>query len=470
MIIQIINKGDGMNIIEDYSECKINGLNYVREIKSEDGKYIGYLLIDNNNKPVKDVYNYLEYMKNKHGCSRNTLKRFVYDILYLYDFLLINELDVELFDYSAMKGFINAYLKNINPSFRTRDCIERSMLKKIPLLPDYKCTNVSRLKTELAGGLSDTSISRIVSFVRDYFIFLHSEMKRDINLNNLFNYTEEKTCNEEVLLGHLPIVYKGYSARGILKACNINLAKVNKIKPISEECIFTRQEIQLFFNEVESISSPAYQLLFYLLDNTGMRVSEALAFKFYGISIGNAGFDLKTMKSQLVLENEKDDLWQANVLIDPNDPPDLRVKNNKERSIPIIDSTGRLKSLVINAIHYRDYIMKKKRKSHNYLFINRNGERLKQGRTLQHFYEIFTKAGMQKRIGTGQLTIHSLRHTYASEYVSKLKARNCDVELELLSSILGHSSAKTTKSTYVHFFKEEILELLKRMEKSEKQP
>jgi integrase len=462
IIKHIINRGDSMNIIQDYCKQKINGLNYVRELKDEGGNRNGYLLIDNFNRPIRDVYDYLRYINNKLGCSLNSMKRFTYDIAYFYDFLLINNLDVELIDYSLLNHFI-AYLRKIDPSYKARDCINRSMIREIPILLEYKFENIKILDDKKINGLSDGSISRIMNYVKNFMEYLKIEKRYDIDLASLFmsyNNKNSRTRNRFDI---------GYSVNGILKACKVKVKNPNKVSPIDAAHVFLQTEKALFFETLYNISMPMYQLLFYLLSVTGMRIAEALALKLYRIDKNNNGFEFKSMSSSIVLENDKENLWRVYIIIDPNDPPDLKVKNNKERSIPIYDGAGQLRSLLTNALYYREYKTRKKKKTHNYLFINRNGDRMRAGRVLQHFYEILDSAGLHNRKGGGQLVVHSFRHTYASEYISKLKAIGFDIELEMLSEILGHSNSQTTKSTYIHFFEHEILELLKKMEISQKQ-
>jgi integrase len=452
-----------MSNIQDYSKIKINGLHYVREVKDEEGNRSGYLLIDNHNKPIRDIYDYLKYMKNKQGCSLNSLKRFAYDIAYFYDFMLINNLDVELIDYEALNNFITHYLKKIDPKFKVIDSIDRSLLREIPILPEFKLENVKVLNDRKSKRLSDNSITRIINYVKDLLIFLKMEKKYEINLISLFGkYNSKRSRNR----------YSSdisYSVNGILKACGVKVKNSKEVDPINVECIFSRLEKARFFNALHNYSTPMYQLLFYLLSITGMRIAEALALKFHKIDKNIKGFDFTSMHSGIVLENDIENLWRVNIIIDPNDPPDLKVKNNKERSIPIYDGTGQLRNLLTNALYYREYKTRKKNKNHNYLFVNRNGDRMRAERVLQHFYEILDEAQLSDRKGNEKLVLHSFRHTYASEYISNLRSKGFDIELEMLSEILGHSSSSTTKGTYIHFFSEDILDLLKKMEKSQKQ-
>lgn len=58
------------------------------------------------------------------------------------------------------------------------------------------------------------------------------------------------------------------------------------------------------------------------------------------------------------------------------------------------------------------------------------------------FYRIFQNT--QKALGISPVTVHSLRHTFASNLI---KAK---VDIKVVSQLLGHASVKITYDTYVH--------------------
>jgi integrase len=57
-----------------------------------------------------------------------------------------------------------------------------------------------------------------------------------------------------------------------------------------------------------------------------------------------------------------------------------------------------------------------------------------------------------KKLGLRDISIHSLRHTFASLVIST-KAPVTNV-----SALLGHSSTQQTVETYAHFFNHELAE------------
>lgn len=58
------------------------------------------------------------------------------------------------------------------------------------------------------------------------------------------------------------------------------------------------------------------------------------------------------------------------------------------------------------------------------------------------FYRIFQN--MQKSLGIKPVTIHALRHTFATQLIK------ANVDIKVISQLLGHASVKITYDTYVH--------------------
>ncbi len=442
----------------NYKDLVILGMYYVRVVKDINGNVGGYILIDNNNKPVKDVYDYYKYRKLKHGDSLNSLKRKVHDLCHLYDYMNLAMLTPELINYRNFYEFVEEYLSIIDPNFRINDCIERSLLKRVPIFEPYSSENVSILNKNNSGGIQPESVVRIANNAKLFLEYLCEVKHRDIDLPNIFNIIAVNYRNPNDMLIHMRHESKMvYSVKGILKAANIPIKKRNENKPIDISCIFEEDEEEAFFYELYKLSSPSYQFLFYLLSVTGMRISEALALKIYDMKTGKYVVDFNDISSDIKLIDDKNDIWEITVRIDPTNPSDLQIKGNRERKIQIVDGTKQFRNLYKQMLLYRNIIMRKKKKQHKFLFINRNGDRLKYPRTIQRFHEILSYAGLDKRAGRGELVIHSFRHTFASKWIRDLKVKKVDVELDLLSRTLGHSSAKVTQEIYIHFFKDDCI-------------
>lgn len=97
-------------------------------------------------------------------------------------------------------------------------------------------------------------------------------------------------------------------------------------------------------------------------------------------------------------------------------------KGNKDRVLPLPDS---LKTLLRS--YYTQY------KPKTYLFCGRNGEKYAPESLRKVFKLALRKANINKKI-----TLHSLRHAYATHLMDK------GTDVRIIKELLGHSSIKTT--------------------------
>ncbi len=444
----------------NYNELTIDGLHYVREVPNKEGERGGYLLIDNKNKPVISVYKYLRYRQKKYGDAINSLKRTTYDLAYFFDFMLVNNITVELIDYEYLYEFVDNYLRKIDPNFKVMDVIDRTMMKRLPMLSMYNedgKRKVKELDYNKIGGLTSDSINRILNKVKMYLIYLNKRENIEIDIDNIFVQKIINVDTNQHLLGH---IYKNkkiiYSVNGILKAVGVPIRQSSKINPIEPGRVFEEHELEKIFGELQKDSNIMYYLFFYLLLKTGMRISEARAIKIWQVPKISLELNFDKLESDINLINRDECKWEVCIKINPNNPKDLQIKGNKPRRIPFLDLDKTFESLFKQALIYRNFIMKKKKKKHEYLFVNRNGDRFLNPRTEQKFSETLRKAGLSERLGGEQLVVHSFRHTYASNWVKNLSINNFDVELNYLSKILGHSNSDITRKTYIHFLKKDL--------------
>lgn len=452
-----------MNI--DYKNTKINGFHYVREIKDESGERGFYILINNYNKPEVDVYHFLRERMRRYGDSLNSIKRKAYDLCHLYDFMSIISITPELLTYDELIEFCGRYLRIINPKFRVNDPIERSMLREIPMLDEFKGDNVFILNSSKTIGLDEASIARILNTAKLYLIYLNEIKGRDVDYDKIFTVKKIVVDNDDKLLGHRYSSRKIiYSVKGILKAAGILNVNSNVCEPAELSCIFEKEEEEKFFVNLNANKNPSVKVLFYLIRKTGMRANEALALQIEEYRITDGDAFLTNMKSDLRCKDKKENLWEVNIVYRPDNPKDLQLKNKKSRCVQFIDTDQVFLNLYKQAIFYRSVIMRAKRKNHRFLFINRSGNRLRYSRAYQIFNEVLMQSNLIDR--KGGLTIHSFRHTYASIWISKMKNRDADIELDQLSKMLGHSTSKITREIYIHFFKEDRINLLKKMEET----
>ena len=167
-----------------------------------------------------------------------------------------------------------------------------------------------------------------------------------------------------------------------------------------------------------------YASAYVLIANTGLRSGEAL-----GLTWDKINFKTKTLT---VSQNAS------------------RIKNrdgiNAHGSKQIIVSTKTrsgtrqvpLNDKALAALSHLKELHDRKRIHSNFVICTSTGKMVVQS----SFYHIFQN--MQRSLGITPVTIHALRHTFASQLIE------ANVDIKVVSQLLGHSSVKITYDTYVH--------------------
>lgn len=153
-----------------------------------------------------------------------------------------------------------------------------------------------------------------------------------------------------------------------------------------------------------------YELLFELIQKSGLRISEALGLKVSDVRVVDG-----VAKSVRVIG-----------------------KGNKERQVPLPESFGRVLAVSI-ADKYRE----------EFLFAKKPGGRpIGQHAARAYLKKLMDKAGIEKKV-----TPHKLRHTYATRLLEK------EVQLVDIQALLGHESIATTQ-IYTHAGQERLSKLV----------
>ncbi len=153
-----------------------------------------------------------------------------------------------------------------------------------------------------------------------------------------------------------------------------------------------------------------YELLFTLIQKTGLRISEALSLKVSDICV-------------------VDGMAQSVRVIG---------KGNKERQVPLPEGFMRELALFITDKSRDEYLFAKKP----------GGKPIGQHAVRAYLKKIMDKAGIDKKV-----TPHKLRHTYATRLLEK------DVQLIDIQALLGHESIATTQ-IYTHAGQERLSKLV----------
>jgi len=153
-----------------------------------------------------------------------------------------------------------------------------------------------------------------------------------------------------------------------------------------------------------------YELLFELIQKSGLRISEAL-----GLKIRDARVVDGVTKSIRVIG-----------------------KGNKERQVPLPEAFGRVLALSVIGKGVDDY-----------LFAKKPGSKPPTAHAVRAYLKkLIDKAGIDKKV-----TPHKLRHTYATRLLEK------DVQLVDIQALLGHESIATTQ-IYTHAGQERLSKLV----------
>ena len=87
------------------------------------------------------------------------------------------------------------------------------------------------------------------------------------------------------------------------------------------------------------------------------------------------------------------------------------------------------------------------------VFINwRTGEPTKNSSYDTHLYKLCDKAGISR------ISMHALRHTYAT------RAIEAGMQPKILQELLGHASIKVTMDRYVHVTNETLVQAIKQFQ------
>ena len=153
-----------------------------------------------------------------------------------------------------------------------------------------------------------------------------------------------------------------------------------------------------------------YEMLFELIQKSGLRISEALGLKIRDVRVVDG-----VAKSIRVIG-----------------------KGNKERQVPLPEAFGRVLSLSVSG-----------KGADEYLFAKKPGGKPPTAHAVRAYLKkLIDKAGIAKKV-----TPHKLRHTYATRLLEK------DVQLVDIQALLGHESITTTQ-IYTHAGQERLSKLV----------
>lgn len=167
-----------------------------------------------------------------------------------------------------------------------------------------------------------------------------------------------------------------------------------------------------------------YASAYILILNTGIRSGEALALTWDKVDLRTKTLTICQNASRVKNRDTKDATGSKQIIVTPK-------SNSSTRRIPLnskaIAALTRLKEL-----HDSENIKS------NFVICTSKGKMVVQN----SFYNIFQN--MQAALNINPVTVHALRHTFATQLI------NAHVDIKVVSQLMGHSSVKITYDTYVH--------------------
>lgn len=237
-------------------------------------------------------------------------------------------------------------------------------------------------------------------------------------------YNFSKKYNDKIHGVLVSILKHGIMYYGLSQnvAQNVGRPKTKKAKP--EITFWEKDEFDKF---MESVDDEMYKVLFNLLYYSGMRSGEARALKPSDLSL-----EFKSISISKTLQRSEDG---GEIETEP------KTKNSSR--IVLIDGelTNLLKTYLIN----RD-------DSKEFLFYSDKNDYLPYTTMNREFSKYLKKSGAKK------ITVHDLRHSYASLLI------NNGADPFLIAEMLGHANVTQVNETYGHLYPSRKIELIKKLE------
>ena len=206
-------------------------------------------------------------------------------------------------------------------------------------------------------------------------------------------------------------------------------------KKIEKKVRFLTLDEQAKFLKVAEDTDKYYQ--FALILQTGLRTGEVIGLKWEDVDFQKRTITIKrTMEfrykdQEFSIGEPKSKSGYRTIPMTQIAYDILKAKEKERRSIKVFD------------LRYKDFV-----------FINSNGMPTKNSAYDAALYKLANKAGIPK------LSMHSLRHTFAT------RAIEAGMKPKTLQEILGHSNINTTMNLYVHITEDEKKKEIQKFEQA----
>lgn len=181
-----------------------------------------------------------------------------------------------------------------------------------------------------------------------------------------------------------------------------------------------------------------YAAAYILIANTGLRSGEALALTWDKVNFSNKTITVSQNASRIKRRGEASVTGSEQIITTTKTKSGIRQIPLNEKALAALEQLKKQQEYR----HIRT----------EFVIATSHGNMVVQN----SFYRIFQN--LQKSLGITPVTIHALRHTFASNLI------NAGVDIKVVSQLLGHSSVKITYDTYVHTDLSQAFSAVKKLE------
>ncbi len=292
--------------------------------------------------------------------------------------------------------------------------------KKTKTYSDVLYKWLSSKKNHIKESTYSRYLIIIESYIMNYLGNIYFKKLTTDDIKNFFNQDDISILSNS-LKSNIYIIINSSIKFGIeMKYCKIKtIDKMVFKKNVNNVTFFTKKEEELLVEYLKN-NMNLKNLLVLLGLFSGMRIGELCALKWSDIDFVNSTISVnRTVQRVKNIDNNSNSNSKTKLLID---------KPKTESSIRKIP----LPEIMMN------FLNEYRKEEDCYIFTN-DLERPKDPRAVEKYF-----AGLLNKIGINSLNFHSLRHTYAT------RLREDNVDIKIISELLGHSDWKITQSIYIH--------------------
>lgn len=272
----------------------------------------------------------------------------------------------------------------------------------------------------------------LIHYAYDVIGSIKLDKIKSIQIQQLYNILFNKGLSTSTISGvHIPL------NQAFEQAINNELIYKNPCKGVKLPKKEPRKSRAMTIEEQESFTksctNTTYHNLFIFLLNTGMRRGEGLSITWDDVDFDN--MTLMVNKSMTTIINRSD-----------------AAETTRSQAISTTKTESGTRTIPINKACLA--ILKRQPRNNDFIFCSKVGTPLIERNVHRAFHDLLKKSGIKESSG---LTIHSLRHTFATRLLEK------NANIKTVSELLGHKSIQITLDVYSHVLpnlKSETINLL----------